>query len=634
MSNVSLQALNTGTNLNPHGSSCRPSAVRAVGDEASPRSIADLVATVAQSNRDAVALRAGAAAMTYGELLTRADTLAQGLSSLGVTLDVPVGICVKRSFERIIAMLGVLRAGGAFLLLDPAWPEERLRMLLDDARAPVVIAMRDALEGVSAEDRLVVSARNTPRPKAVMVSRVAPEVGPDNLAYVIYTSGSTGRPKGVEITQGNLVNLVSWHQKAFAVTPEDRASHLAGLGFDASVWEVWPYLAVGAQLVLADDAVRASPDLLRRWLVEDRISIAFVPTPLAEPMITAEWPAETTLRFLLTGGDTLHAWPRPDLPFAVVNNYGPTECTVVATSGVVPPARVSGGLPPIGRPIEGTQIHILDDRGEPVPDGATGEIHIGGANVARGYRNNRQATAHNFISDRFRDVAGARLYRTGDLGSRLPDGQISFHGRIDEQLKIRGHRVEPDEIIARLNRYPKVAQSAVIGYGPAGDKRLAAYIVPASAEEPSAQELRDFLAAALPDHLIPSSFIRLAALPSTANGKLDKTALPEPTQANMLRDADFRAPGSVTEQRIAAIIAELLGAERIGADDNFFLLGGHSLLGSQLVLRARDAFGADLTLRDLFEARTVANLAARVEQLLTEKLAAMSEDEARRWMTQ
>ncbi len=597
------------------------------------RSVAALVAAATKATPDAVALRAGSASMTYRELMTEADLLAEQIAGVGVGPDIPVGICIERSFDQIVAILAVSRAGGAFLPLDPAWPQERLCKVLDDARAPVVIAAPASTGQLSGDGRIALSFERKSGRRLGSRRRADAEIGADNLAYIIYTSGSTGAPKGVEITHGNLFNLISWHREVFGVTPLDRASYLAGLGFDAMVWEIWPYLTAGACVLLPDEIVRTSPESLRQWLVKERISIAFVPTPLAETLITTAWPEETALRFLLTGGDTLHTWPIAGLPFAVVNNYGPTECTVVATSAVVSPGRGAGVLPPIGRPIASTQIHIRDELGRKLGAGQIGEIYIGGDSVGRGYRKQPELTAEKFVTDVSRpEKSGARLYRTGDLGCWLPDGEIAFHGRCDDQLKVRGHRVEPDEISAALDRHPLVAQSAVVGYGDWREKRLVAYIVPAAREKPGASELRDFLASCLPEYMLPSTFVSLASLPVTANGKLDKAALPPPASANSLPDAGYRVPDTAIERGLATIVAELLGIARVGADDNFFLLGGHSLLGTQLVLRVHEAFGAELTLRDLFEAQTVANLAAKIEQQIIEKLGSMSDDEALQWM--
>ena len=578
-----------------------------------------------------MALRAGAARMTYGELNARANRLARHLRSLGAGPEVPVGICLERSFEQIVAALAALKAGGAYLPLDPAWPEGRRRALLEDARAPILIANGATAECLAAADRIEVALdRDAQLIAELDPSELFTTISEGQLAYLIYTSGSTGEPKGVEVSHGNLSNLIAWHQQAFAVTAADRASHLARLGFDAAVWELWPYLTAGAALSLAEETARTSPELLRAWLVEERVTVAFVPTALAEPLLAAEWPGETALRFLLTGADTLHSWARPELPFALVNNYGPTECTVVATSGSVASGGDVGSLPPIGRPISNTQIHLVDDQGEPVAPGETGEILIGGAGVARGYRNRPALTAERFVPDRLGPVAGGRLYRTGDLGRQLPDGQIAFCGRIDQQEKIRGHRVEPEAVASALSLHPLVASSAVMAKGASpADKRLVAYVVPVAGSEPSAQELREFLAASLPDYMIPAAFVRLDSLPLTTSGKLDRRALPEPAPDNELGQNGYRAPGTATEERLVAIISELLGSRRIGADDNFFLIGGHSLLGTQVVLRAREAFGVRVTLRHLFEAQTVARLAGTIEDLLIEQLAAMSEDEAR-----
>jgi acyl carrier protein len=348
-------------------------------------------------------------------------------------------------------------------------------------------------------------------------------------------------------------------------------------------------------------------------------------------MIGAEWPADGPLRILLTGADTLHSRPRPDLPFAVVNNYGPTECTVVATSGSVPPEGAEDSRPTIGWPIASTQIHILDEYGAPVADGDLGEILIGGASVGRGYRGRPDLTAQVFPMLKLDSGPAVRLYRTGDLARRLPDGQIAFHGRIGDQVKIRGHRVEPDEVSSILNRDPNIAASAVVARNvPPYGNHLVAYVVPSGRGDVGAAQLREHLAKFLPDYMIPGFFVRLATLPLTSNGKLDKTALPEPDAGSTPSQVGFRAPSTPAERRLAEIVAGALGVDRVGADDNFFLLGGHSLLATQVVLRAQEAFGVDITLLAMFEAQTVANLAATVERLLVERLATMSDADAQR----
>ena len=590
------------------------------------------VAAHAAATPQAVALRLGDARMTYGELDARADAVAGYLRSIGVGRDSLVGIVLDRSFDRIVAALGVWRAGGAFLPLDPTWPEERLRGLLDMSESVAVIGLDATVNRFTTISRLPLALDGHASTLAQFAGRdVRAPNAADDLAYVIYTSGSTGEPKGVELTHGNLDSLIAWHLAAFDMTSADVASHVAGLGFDASIWEVWSCLAAGATLTLAGEETRSSAALLKQWLVDEQVTIGFVPTPLAEMMATMTWPAATALRYMLTGGDTLHVFPRPDLPFALINNYGPTECTVVATSGEVPAHAVDGDLPTVGKAIIGTTIHLLDENGTPVAPTWPGEICIGGPSVGRGYRGRPDLTASRFIADPFSSVPGARLYRTGDLGSLLPNGEILFRGRLDNQVKIRGYRVEPDGIAATLARHPAIASCAVVARDSAqGEKQLVAYLVAAPELEIAAEELRAFLANALPEYMIPAAFVSLAALPMTSSGKIDKDALPEPSDDNSLEQNQFRAPTTPTETRLAAIVAEVLNTPEIGADDNFFLIGGHSLLGTQVVIRAREAFGVELTLWHLFEAQTVANLAATIEQLLLAKLEAMSDEEAQR----
>jgi amino acid adenylation domain-containing protein len=605
---------------------------RGEADEQASRSVPQRVAEHAAGAPHAIALRAGSAqALTYGELDRRADAIAGYLRSIGVGRETVVGIALERSPERIVASLAVWRAGGAFLPLDPSWSEARLRGLLDDAQALAVIAPAASVYRLASAARLPVALDGDSDAFAQFAARAVREINrADDLAYVIYTSGSTGEAKGVEITHGNLAHLIDWHHRAFDMTAADTASHVAGLGFDAAIWEVWSCLAAGATLALAGDQVRVSAIQLRQWLCDERVSIGFVPTPLAELLMTMKWPSPSCLRFLLTGGDTLHVFPPPDLPFTVINNYGPTECAVVATSGAVPARGVDDALPTIGKPITGTTIHLLDEQGAPVSPGWPGEICIGGPGVGRGYRNRPDITAQRFVANPFGTVAGTRLYRTGDLGSTLPNGEICFRGRIDNQIKIRGYRIEPDGIAATLVRHPAVGSCAIVARTTAlAEKQLVAYVV---AAEPSiaADELRAFLADSLPEYMIPTAFVGIAELPLTGNGKLDKDALPEPSGDNSLERRMFRAPSTATETRLAAIVGEVLGIDGIGADDNFFLIGGHSLLGTQVVIRARDAFGVDLTLWHLFEAQTVANLATTVEKLLVAKLEAMSDEEAQR----
>ncbi|MDX6574142.1 MAG: hypothetical protein QOE96_95, partial [Blastocatellia bacterium] len=569
--------------------------------------------------------------LTYRELDEQSNQLAHHLIALGVERETIVGLCMQRSAQTVICALAILKAGGAYLPLDPAYPVERLAFMLNEAQPRVLIAEQRLAEKLAfgtwpvvdvAGDRTQINLQPVEPPTVVVSSA--------QLAYVIYTSGSTGQPKGVEVTHDSLLNLVLWHQREFDVTRRDRASHLAGVGFDAAVWEIWPYLSAGASLHLPDDDTRVSPALLRDWLVQQEISLSFLPTTLAERVMTLDWPKEAALRFLLTGADTLHQYPNTELPFQLVNNYGPTECTVVATSGRVFPKAQLNGLPAIGRPIANTTVYLLDENLQPVPEGASGEMYIGGRGVARGYLNRPDLTSKHFIRDPFSAEPGARLYKTGDLACRLSNGELAFLGRTDEQIKILGHRIEPNEIVAVLDRHPSIRSSVVIARGQGCcEKQLAAYIVLSDGNPPATGDLRTFLQSALPEYMVPSVFVRVDALPLTPNGKVDRGALPEPDPENTLRDDPFTAPSTPIEQRLAKILTGLLNLNEVSINDNFFLLGGHSLLGTQLIGKIRGAFGVELRLRTLFDTPTVAELSSEIERLIFARVESMSDDEVK-----
>jgi len=516
----------------------------------------------------------------------------------------------------VVGTLGILKAGGAYVPIDPAWPPDRVAFVLEEAQSPALITNASLVRQIPLGKQVIVDLA-APQIRAQSESPPVAKIRGDDLAYVIYTSGSTGQPKGVEISHGGLANLVSWHRQEFSVTSADRASHLAGLSFDAAVWELWPYLAAGASVHLVDELARNSAELLEDWLVAHKITIGFVPTPLAEDLLRVKWPPNTALRIMLTGGDTLHHYPPASLPFVLVNNYGPTECTVVATSGAIPPDRHDGTLPPIGRPIVNTHIHVLDEQLLPVPPGTVGEIYIAGAGLARGYRNQPDLTAQKFVSDPFSPKPGGRMYRTGDLARLLPDGQIAFLGRVDEQIKIRGFRIEPNEIVCALNQHPVVRESVVLAReDSSGDRRLVAYLVLEPDSDVTPKTLRTHLRSRLPEYMLPSTFVRLEAFPLTPNGKIDRVALPAPDPANTLHEELSEDPPTPTQQRVIKILAALLGHEKIGLRDDFFLLGGHSLLAAQLITRVREAFRVELALRTVFDAPTVVALAEEIERLV------------------
>ncbi len=415
--------------------------------------VPQLIAARAGTQPGAVALVADNRTLTYRELNRLSNQLAHYLRALGVGPDTLVAVCMERSVDMVVALLGVLKAGGAYVPLDPTYPPLRLSFMLEDTQAPVLITVQSQVARLPAHNAQVVCL-DTDAAVLAQQSTADPAqaAAAAHLAYVIYTSGSTGQPKGVQIAHESLLNLIFWHQQAFAVTPLDRATQLAGPAFDATVWELWPYLTIGASVYLPDEDTRVSPLRLRDWLVERGITITFLPTTLAEGVLALEWPRHTTLRYLLTGADTLHHYPSPDLPFTLVNNYGPTENTVVTTSGAVPPTTEPDALPSIGRPIANAQVYILDEQLRQVPIGETGELYIGGASLSRGYLHRPDLTAERFIAHPFSDEPGRRLYRTGDLARFLPDGQIAFLGRVDTQVKIRGHRIEPDEIVCGTER--------------------------------------------------------------------------------------------------------------------------------------------------------------------------------------
>jgi amino acid adenylation domain-containing protein len=578
--------------------------------------VAELITARAQLAPNALALASGIQVLTYGDMELQANRLAHYLRSIGVGPEVLAGICLDRGPAMVVAALAILKAGGAYLPLDPEFPVERLRFMLDDGQAPVLITRRDLDTRIGKGTWKVVDI-DADSAQTASYPETAPEadITAENLAYVIYTSGSTGRPKGVQITHGNLLNLISWHNRAFSISPADRASQCASLAFDAAVWEIWPYLVSGSSVHFPDEATRVSVEPLRDWLIQERITVSFVATPLAESLTGLEWPRDGALRILLTGADTLHRYPPADLPFALVNNYGPTECTVVATSGTIAPDPQPSGPPSIGRAIDNFQIYILDEHLRQVPAGAVGQLHIGGAGLGRGYLNRPDLDAERFIANPFSSIP-SRLYKTGDLARLLPDGNIAFMGRMDEQIKIRGYRIEPDEIAAVLDRYSGIKASAVVAREDSGDKRLVAYVVVDPSVAPTHSALQDFLKNYLPDYMVPAAFVEVPSLPMTHSGKIDRAALPVPGPDNTIPDEVYLAPRNPTEERVVEILSELLGLRQVSVNDNFFFLGGHSLLGTQLIARARDAFGVELPLRTVFDFPTAAEISAVIEDML------------------
>jgi amino acid adenylation domain-containing protein len=576
--------------------------------------VPEQISEVRDKYSSAIALRYRDEELSYEELDRRATHFAGYLAEVGIVSGGTVAICMERSFEWIIAALGIMRAGAAYVPLDAAWPESRLRFAVEDSGATILVARTALL------NRLQVKARGIDPCRDAAVIAATPAlphrpIQPESLAYVIYTSGSTGVPKGVEITHANLSHLIRWHRDTFCVASQDRASHLLGLGFDAAVLEIWAPLCAGATLCLADDAVRSSPELVQQWAVGERITIALVPAVLGARLMAMPWPVTTALRLLVTGGDALRHGPAAQLPFEVVNNYGPTECTVVSTWTVLKPG--ADGVPPIGLPIAGASVYLLNEHGDPVPDGSTGEIYIGGKGVGRGYRNLPDSTERSFLPDPFAGI-GARMYRTGDRGLRRPDGKIEFRGRLDRQTKIRGQRVELDEIGSILTHHPSIDfATAITNVSQGEETQLVVYVLlKKNARAPTVQELQKHLLCSLPNYMIPDIFVRLHTLPLSPNGKLDLSMLPQPKDGDLLERKVAKVPATPIEEKLLTMVQELLKNDGVVAEDNFFLVGGHSLLGTQLVMSVQRAFDVDLTLGQLFETPTVEGLALLVETIL------------------
>ena len=575
-----------------------------------------LIGQVSAVSPGNVAVRGPDGTLTYGELSSRAGRMAQRLREAGVQPGDLVGLCLHRSASLVVAALAILQADCAYVAIDPAYPDERLRWMLDDSGAAVVIGDAGTADRLGSDgDRPTVvvdrdgEGQNGSSPEGRKPPLRTPL--PTDPAYVVYTSGSTGRPKGVLVEHASLANLVAWHREAFALSADDRCTQIASPGFDASVWEIWPCLASGASLHVVPEDLRGDPVGLRNWLVAESITVTFLPTAVAEAVMGLAWPEDGALRYLLTGGDALTRRPPSGLGFTVVNNYGLSETAVVATSGVVDPG--DERLPSIGRPISGVVVEVVDDQLQPVPAGVPGELVVGGVAVGRGYLNRPELTTERFLGS-----PEGRRYRTGDRVCWRPDGELEFLGRTDDQLSIRGFRVEPGEIMAALNAHPAIGASVVVGVGTSSaDRQLVAYVVASGSDRPPADELREFLAGLLPEYLLPSNYLWLDRLPVTPHGKIDRESLPLAVEPAGI-DPPATRPRTPTEATIASIVAELLDVTDIGMDQNFFLLGGHSMLGAQLIVRLEDLFGVEITLRFLFDHPTLVEIAAHVDgQLAT-----------------
>ena len=593
---------------------------------------------------DAIALVFEDQILTYRELNERANQLAHELLALGVQPDDRVAICAERSFEMVIALLGILKAGGAYVPLDPTYPADRLQYMLQDA-APRALLTQQKLQQLLPATGVHTLVLDDAALRTQLLSRSVSN--PDarangltvrNLAYVIYTSGSTGMPKGVLNEHQGVVNRLWWAQSEYQLQADDRVLQKTPFGFDVSVWEFFLPLLAGARLVVARPGGHQDPDYLTAVIAREQITtIHFVPSMLPAFLTQADAGNCKTLRRILCSGEALPHSALVDvsgaLPHVELHNlYGPTEAAVDVTAWPCKPGQY-GQTVPIGRPIANTQMYILDAGGQPVPVGVQGELYIGGVQVARGYLNRPELTAERFLRDPFSPPVNgnpnARMYKTGDVGRWLPDGNIEYLGRNDFQVKIRGFRIELGEIETALGACHGVREAVVIAREDvAGDKRLVAYLVLQEDADVSIAGLRDALSRQLPEYMVPSAFVSLEAMPLTANGKLDRHALPAPDV--MLAAREYEPPQGPIEEMLAALWQDLLRVPRAGRHGNFFELGGHSLLVVQLIHRLQSETPYRVAVRDLFQHPSLLELAAHISasSAVDESLAEVDEGES------
>lgn len=574
----------------------------------------EAVSEQAERTPNAVAAVFGTEQVTYGELGQRAGRLGRYLGNLGVGRGAVVGICLERGLDMLVAVLGVLKSGAAYVPFDPEYPVDRLQFMAGDSGVRTLVSQSEIVDRLGTTDaRVVCLDRERSDIDACPVETEAPAVCGDDLAYIIYTSGSTGRPKGVEISHAALTNLLDSVRERPGVNAGDVVLAVTTLSFDIAVLELLLPLIAGAQVAMVDRETATDGHRLQRALDDHAVTVMQATPATYRMLIESGWSGSRTMK-VLSAGEALSA----DLAEALLercgslwNMYGPTETTVFSTV-----EHVESTTPVlIGRPIANTQVYVLDGFHEPVPVGVTGELYIGGAGLARGYRGRDELTAERFIQNLLVNVPGDRLYRTGDLARWQPDGRLECLGRVDHQVKIRGFRIELGEIEAVLIRHPGVARAVATVREPvADDKRLAAYVVPQSgASPPSGRDLRDFLGRTLPSFMVPSTVDVLDTFPLTPAGKVDRAALPAP-DARASRDDAPAKPRSKVEQQVADIWAEVLRVESVSVDDNFFDLGGHSLLATQVVSRISRSCGVDVPVRMLFDMPTVAELAQGLER--------------------
>ncbi|MGH9683823.1 MAG: non-ribosomal peptide synthetase [Candidatus Acidiferrales bacterium] len=583
------------------------------------KTIAHLFEEIAATHADSVAVVSGANELTYAELNLRANRLAHRLRRMGVAPETMVGCCIERSLELIVALLAVLKAGGAYVPLDPSYPGERLQFMIEDTRTPVMLTQKSLAPAVQIRSDLPVIFIDEASAQSSASDDLnpAPAGGPTNLAYVMYTSGSTGQPKGVMVENRAIVRLV--RNTNFCHFGADEVFlQFAPISFDASTLEIWGPLLNGGRLVMMPPQAASLEDL-GRAIGTHKVTTLWLTSGLFNLMVEQRLEDLRSVRQLLAGGDVLS--PRhvrtvlAELPNCrLINGYGPTENTTFTCCHTMRHGERVPESVPIGRPISNTRAYILDERMSPVTPGVTGELYAGGDGVARGYLNDPKTTADKFLQDPFSSEPNARMYRTCDLARWREDGAVEFLGRVDSQVKILGHRIEPGEVETVLRMHSGVQQVCVVPYsGEDGSKRLVAYFVPVVDSGVSPLELRAFLAGKLPPYMLPALFVEMAALPLSANGKIDRQALPEPIFAAEA-SASSETSATLTEKTIVDLWKRILRVERVGLDDNFFDLGGDSLLLVAVHSNLRKALQVEIPVMDLFEFTTVRTLARHLEE--------------------
>ncbi|MBL1175482.1 amino acid adenylation domain-containing protein [Pantanalinema sp. GBBB05] len=597
------------------------------------RSIHSLFEAQVQRSPEAVAAISAATALTYQELNERANQLARYLQTLGVGAETLVGICVERSLDMLVGLLAILKAGGAYVPLDPAYPQERLAWMMADSQLSFLLAQTHTLSVIPEHSAKVICLDTEWQTIAQFSSENLLPVSPYDLAYIIYTSGSTGKPKGVMIEHQSLVNYVQAAIVTYELKASDRVLQFASISFDASAEEIYPCLCVGATLILRTDLMLASVATFLQTCQDWQLTTLSLPTAywhqLTIALETEALTLPTTLRLVIIGGEKalpvrVAAWQQQvGQSVRLLNTYGPTESTVVATVydlAQFEPLLTSGEVP-IGKPLPNIEVYLLDHDRQPVASGTVGELYLGGAGLARGYLNRADLTSEKFIAYSLPEQPSIRLYRTGDLVRSLPDGNLEYLGRIDQQVKIRGFRIELGEIETSLAQHPEVREAVVIDReSNTGEKYLVGYVVLHQQGVLTTLELRQHLKQKLPAYMIPTIFVLLEALPLTANGKIDRNTLPSPDLTQFSSSVEFIAPRNPTEQELAAIWTDVLQLDTVSIMDHFFELGGHSLLGTQVISRIRDRFQVELPLRSLFNAPTIVELAQLVDEQRTQAI--------------